>query len=98
MFDISLIQCFQVNVPEKLQQILTSQQGEDQARRLQEPKWIPAGRIVKGLPVRARARSGPPDSPTRPGPPRIAVSPEGEQADVEMKDGQVGHGKHVYQF
>jgi hypothetical protein len=92
-----LIKYFQVDVPEKLREVLTSREAEDRARRVEAPKWAPAaGRILKGLPRRARATSGPPDSPTRPGPSRITAGTEGETADVEMEDGAAGQGKDFY--
>jgi hypothetical protein len=101
----SLIQYIQNNVPQQLQQFLSTQQAEDRVRppllpglpMFHQPplNWLPSGRIAKGLPRRARATSGPPDTPTRAGPSTIPVSPLVEKADVEMKDTGVSEGEHV---
>src|SRR5277367_564368 len=101
----SLIQYIQNNVPQQLQQFLSTQQAEDRVQLPLLPglplfhqpasNWVPSRRIVKGLPRRARATSGPPDTPTRAGPSTIPVSPLAEKADVEMKDTGVSEGEHV---
>lgn len=91
---ISACQCFQVNARQKLQEVLKSQQAQQVQGVAPASNSGPLGRIVKGLPRRARATSGPPASPSRPQPPRILVSPEEHQSDVEMKDGAVDQGEH----
>ena len=84
----SLIQYFQVNVLQQLQAVLSSQQAEDRARPPQAVKIGPPRRIIKGLPRRVQVTSGPPDSPSRPGPSRIEGSPREQKPDVEMQQGK----------
>src|SRR5277367_4887388 len=96
----------QINVPQQLQQCLRTQQAEDRTRQpllpglplFQQPasNWVPSGRVVKGLPRRARATSGPPNTPTRSQPSMIPVSHPAEKADVEMRDTGVNEGEHEH--